>query len=58
MPSRKKAGGEGDQGMTKPELSMKKWTSEGGREYYGKVRVEGETYGCGECVAMETDVGM
>lgn len=40
-----------------PQLLMKKWTAANKDVYFGKVRLGSETYTCGDCVAMETDIG-
>lgn len=40
-----------------PTLLIKKWDGVGGEAYYGRLRLGGISYSCGDCVAMETDRG-
>lgn len=54
MPPRRKNNRGGE---SLPTLLIKKWTAENKEVYYGKIRVNSETYSCGDCVTMDTDKG-
>lgn len=45
-------------GKKGPGLLVKRYVDPNSKHvYYGQVTVDGETYSCGECVAMETAEG-